>query len=112
DACDALCRYHWPGNVRELKAAIDHAVANCVDAAILPAHLPEAVSSGDSALKPAGEAFTSNELNLERLERQAILRALQISGFDKTRTARLLGIGKTTMYRKLKEMGGKPQSRT
>ena len=51
-----------------------------------------------------------SELNLERLERQAILRALQTSGFDKTRAARLLGIGKTTLYRKLKEMSAKTRA--
>ncbi len=56
------------------------------------------------------EHFASNELNLARLEREAILRALQISGFDKTRSARLLGIGKTTMYRKLKQMTAKAAS--
>ena len=112
EACDALCRYQWPGNVRELKAAVDHAVANSVDQTILPTHFPDAVRSEGPASRSSGEVFASNELNLQRLERQAILRALQISGFDKTRTARLLGIGKTTMYRKLKEMSGKPHGRT
>ena len=53
------------------------------------------------------EPFASSELNLARLEHQAILRALQVSAFDKGKTARLLGIGKTTIYRKLKEMSGK-----
>ena len=53
------------------------------------------------------EPFVSNELNLAHLERQAILRALQISGFDKSKAARQLGIGKTTLYRKLKDMSGK-----
>ena len=56
------------------------------------------------------EHFESSELNLARLERQAILRALHISGFDKTKAARLLGIGKTTMYRKLKELSGKARA--
>ena len=53
------------------------------------------------------EPFASSELNLARLERLAILRALQVSAFDKAKTARLLGIGKTSIYRKLKEMSGK-----
>ncbi|MBI3470503.1 MAG: hypothetical protein HY013_04020, partial [Candidatus Solibacter usitatus] len=47
------------------------------------------------------------ELNLARLEQQAILRALQVAGFDKAKAARLLGVGKTTMYRKLKEMSAR-----
>jgi two-component system, NtrC family, response regulator HydG len=106
EAAGAIGRYHWPGNVRELKSALIAAAARSVDGAIPLAALPEAVASaGRKATEE--EPFASSELNLARLERQAILRALQISGFDKTRTARLLGIGKTTMYRKLKEMSGK-----
>jgi DNA-binding NtrC family response regulator len=108
EAADALCRYQWPGNVRELKAALETASARSVDGTILPAHLPKAVTSAGHA-PVAEEPFASSELNLARLERQAILRALQVSGFDKTRTARLLGIGKTSIYRKLKEMSGKPR---
>lgn len=106
DAADALIGYAWPGNVRELKSALEFAAARSVDETILPSHLPEAVTSG-GRIPSQDDAFSSSELNLERLERQAILRALQTSGFDKTKAARLLGIGKTTMYRKLKEMSGK-----
>lgn len=106
EAAQALARYAWPGNVRELKAALESAAGLSVDDEIRPSHLPEQITAAPRGLSDE-EPFASNELNLERLERQAILRALQISGFDKARTARLLGIGKTTMYRKLKEMSGK-----
>jgi two-component system response regulator HydG len=108
EAADALCRYNWPGNVRELKAALETASARSVDGTILPAHLPKAVTSATRG-PVAEEPFASSELNLARLERQAILRALQVSAFDKAKTARLLGIGKTSIYRKLKEMSGKPR---
>jgi two-component system response regulator HydG len=106
EAIDTLSRYAWPGNIRELQEALEFAVAHSVDSAILPSHLPEAITRGGGA-DAEDEAFASSELNLARLERQAILRALQLSGFDKAKSARLLGIGKTTMYRKLKEMSGK-----
>ena len=89
-------------------AALEFAVAHSVSGAILPSHLPEAIGRGEGA-DTEDDAFASSELNLARLERQAILRALQTSGFDKAKSARLLGIGKTTMYRKLKEMSGKPR---
>ncbi|MBI3695619.1 MAG: helix-turn-helix domain-containing protein, partial [Acidobacteria bacterium] len=55
-------------------------------------------------------------VNLGQLERRAIRTALELAAHDKTRAARLLGIGKTTLYRKLKEMtiekkpGGTPAS--
>jgi transcriptional regulator of acetoin/glycerol metabolism len=99
-------RYHWPGNIRELKEALEYAAARSVDDTILSSHLPETLSRGGGGAED-DEPFASSELNLARLERQAILRALQTSGFDKAKAARLLGIGKTTMYRKLKEMSGK-----
>jgi DNA-binding NtrC family response regulator len=104
----ALSRYLWPGNVRELKEALEFAVTRSLDDIILPSHLLEAITSGGRAQAQAeDEHFAPSELNLERLERQAILRALQTNGFDKAKAARVLGIGKTTMYRKLKEMSGK-----
>jgi DNA-binding NtrC family response regulator len=110
EAAGVLLRYHWPGNIRELKAALEFASALSVDETILPEHLPEAIA-GARRSSPEEEPFASTELNLARLERQAILRALQVSGFDKARTAQLLGIGKTSIYRKLKEMSGKrPQA--
>ena len=109
EAAAVLGRYHWPGNVRELKAALSFAVGRSVDDEIAPSHLPDAVINGPRDIA-RDQTFASSELNLERLERQAILRALQISGFDKSKAARLLGIGKTTMYRKLKEMSGKAMS--
>jgi DNA-binding NtrC family response regulator len=106
EAAAALGRYYWPSNVQELKETLEFAVTRSVGDQILPAHLPEAISRGGHA-DAEQEPFASSELNLARLERQAILRALQTSGFDKAKAARLLGIGKTTMYRKLKEMSGK-----
>ena len=67
---------------------------------------------GDFFLQSGFESqfYGMNEMDPEKsMEalRQAILRALQVSGYDKTRTARLLGIGKTSIYRKLKAMSGK-----
>jgi DNA-binding NtrC family response regulator len=107
DAASALCRYDWPGNVLELRNAIEYAVGHSVDDVVVRSHLPDTVLSGRRAALPETASFSSNELNLDRLEEQAILRALQVSGFDKAKTARLLGIGKTTMYRKLKEMSAR-----
>jgi two-component system response regulator HydG len=109
EAAHALGRYSWPGNVRELKAALESAAARSVDREIRPEHLPDTVAAAGRDPREE-ENFASSELNLARLERQTILRALQISGFDKARTARLLGIGKTTMYRKLKELSRRKET--
>ncbi len=104
EAMQALTGYHWPGNVRQLRDAVEHAVLHCPDELILPEHLPAWIEGRDAA-PPAPAPFVTSELNLAALERQAILRALQVTGFDKSKSARLLGIGKTTMYRKLKALG-------
>jgi DNA-binding NtrC family response regulator len=102
DAMRRLMAYDWPGNVRELENAIERAVAlgsgPILHIADLPSNLQE--SSEEHALR-------SDELmTLEELERRAILRALRETSGDKLAAARLLGIGKTTLYRKLKQYGG------
>ena len=65
----------------------------------LPSNLQYAASHGGTDAMPANDELVS----LEELERRAILRALRESGGDKLLAARLLGIGKTTLYRKLKQ---------
>ncbi len=103
DATMRLTAYDWPGNVRELENAIERAVAlgsgPILHAADLPSNLQYAAASSGADSMPANDEL----LPLEELERRAILRALRESGGDKLIAARLLGIGKTTLYRKLKQ---------
>jgi DNA-binding NtrC family response regulator len=98
DAMRRLMAYDWPGNVRELENSIERAVAlGCgpiVDAGDLPANLRHS----SSLLMPGRDEI----LPLEELERRAILHTLRETG-DKIAAARVLGIGKTTLYRKLKQ---------
>jgi len=96
-AIDELAHYNWPGNVRELKNCIEAAVASLDGNTIHPQHLPRRCRPGAQT-----SAAPSDSVNLEELERRAIARALELTGHDKARAARLLGIGKTTLYRKLK----------
>lgn len=99
DAMQRLMAYDWPGNVRELENAIERAVALGSGPILHVGDLPS------NLLYPSGERFPepSELLPLEELERRAILRTLRETGGDKLATARLLGIGKTTLYRKLKQ---------
>jgi DNA-binding NtrC family response regulator len=102
DAMTRLMAYEWPGNVRELENAVERAVALGSGPILHVGDLP-------SNLQNAGaeRTTTSDEmLPLEELERRAILRALREAGGDKLAAARLLGIGKTTLYRKLKQYDG------
>jgi DNA-binding NtrC family response regulator len=101
DAMAQLVAYDWPGNVRELENAIERAVAlgsgPILQAGDLPSNLQYGVAERNFQ--------NNNELRLEELERRAIFRALRESSGDKLAAARLLGIGKTTLYRKLKQYG-------
>ena len=119
EALRLLTEYDWPGNVRELQHAIERTCAmssgpvmHTVD---LPTQLQDfrahcqelAASTAGAGSSPAsgradpGGAFVS----IADMEKQAILGAIQQLKGDKLMAARRLGIGKTTLYRKLKEYG-------
>jgi transcriptional regulator with PAS, ATPase and Fis domain len=99
DAMARLIAYDWPGNVRELENAIERAVALGSGPMLHVADLPSNLHYGAHDRLPQSDEV----LPLEELERRAILRALRESSGDKLAAARLLGIGKTTLYRKLKQ---------
>ncbi|HYM09267.1 MAG TPA: sigma-54 dependent transcriptional regulator [Bryobacterales bacterium] len=100
-ALQMLAEYSWPGNVRELKNCIEAAIASAGGRLVQPQNLPRRYVRA----APAGsEEAALESVNLKRMERRAIRRALEMTAHDKLRAARLLGIGKTTLYRKLKEM--------
>ena len=100
-AIELLMEYSWPGNVRELKNCIEAALASLSGSTIHIQHLPRRFSA---SAREAPQEAESESVDLKQLERRAILRALKLAANDKARAARLLGIGKTTLYRKLKEM--------
>jgi DNA-binding NtrC family response regulator len=105
DAMARLTAYDWPGNVRELENAIERAVALGSGPILHVGDLPTNLQFG------ATDRFrdTDEIVTLDELERRAILRALREAGGDKLAAARLLGIGKTTLYRKLKQYEALPR---
>jgi DNA-binding NtrC family response regulator len=108
DAMARLVAYDWPGNVRELENAIERAVALGSGPILHAGDLPSNLQYSASERMPQSDEL----LPLEELERRAILRALREVSGDKLAAARLLGIGKTTLYRKLKQYGSAGQSRS
>jgi DNA-binding NtrC family response regulator len=102
---DSLVRYAWPGNVRELRNAMERAALLSMGELILPEHLPARV-------RGAPEKVSSKEpADAERLgeiERQAIFAALRKHDFNRTETAKALGISRRALIYKLqrfREMG-------
>jgi two-component system response regulator HydG len=100
-----LMAYDWPGNVRELENAVERGVALGSGPILHVGDLPSNLQHGTPEHLPQNDEVVS----LEELERRAILRALRETSGDKLAAARLLGIGKTTLYRKLKQYEAPPR---
>jgi DNA-binding NtrC family response regulator len=101
EALGRLMGYDWPGNIRELENCIQRAVSLGSGTFIQMEDLPSAMLY--HLVRKSSSRLDMN--TLQALERQAIHQALQTTGGDRVRAAKLLGIGKTTIYRKLKEYG-------
>jgi two-component system response regulator AtoC len=95
-----LMNYNWPGNVRELENCIQRALVLGTGPIIQAQDLPSPLFYYTPETGKGGET-----LSLKELERQAIVKALQAARGNPARAAKLLGIGKTTIYRKLKDYG-------
>ena len=104
DAMRRLISYDWPGNVRELENAIERAVALGSGPIVHVGDLPSNLQYPTSERVPEKDEL----LPLDELERRAILRTLRQTTGDKLAAARILGIGKTTLYRKLKQYHMEP----
>jgi len=97
---DLLIRYDWPGNVRELENVLERAVVMCrgevIDLGDLPPRLSEKIAV-EKELKPSG--------SLREMERKLIREALEVTSWNFTEAAAILGIHRNTLRLKLKEYG-------
>ncbi|HWE51182.1 MAG TPA: sigma-54 dependent transcriptional regulator [Bryobacteraceae bacterium] len=125
EAMDAMIEYDWPGNVRELKNCLERMMAFNSGPLLHFADLPSSVASHVRAQRAGGVAAVAgggappngahwggvtmpafaeqSVIPLQELERKAIQHALHHTKGDRTIAAQLLGIGRTTLYRKLKD---------
>ncbi len=117
EALRAMVNYDWMGNVRELENAVERAVIIASGRQIELDDLPEAISkkafesyaqARHERAKAASEGRAINlevdfPASMEEIEKQAIEMALDYTAGDKSRAARLLNIGRKTLYRKLEE---------
>jgi DNA-binding NtrC family response regulator len=94
-----LQAYTWPGNVRELRNAMERAVLLSRSELILPEHLPKRVRE-ETQNAPLPEIGADPE-RLETVERDTILQALKQHGFNRTETAKVLGISRRTLIYKI-----------
>lgn len=101
NALDCLRSYRWPGNIDELKEVMEQAVQSGATEQVELRDLPAKLRVRD--LHHARAESPERQLCLEEAEKQAIRRALNYARGNKRKAARLLHIGKTTLYRKLKQ---------
>lgn len=91
-----LLAYHWPGNVRQLRNVIDSAVVLATD---------EVIRADDLGLRFVEDVHADDSLRLADWERKLVEDALRRTGGRVPEAARLLGIGRATLYRKIEEYG-------
>ncbi|MGD8439171.1 MAG: sigma 54-interacting transcriptional regulator [Holophagae bacterium] len=98
---DHLQRCSWPGNVRELENALERAAVLSEDCRIRPADLPPDITRLGSDAATIADVPTRS---LKEVEERHIRAVLEYTGDNRTKAARILGIGDTTLWRKLKAM--------
>lgn len=121
EAVDILMRYQYPGNVRELRNIVEYAANICQGESVMPDHLPsymhfqaDHISAGASAVSKQNDASVSGDAEKEDLsilstwpeiEKKKILQALMGTGGNRGKAAKMLGLGRSTLWRKIKQYG-------
>ncbi len=113
-AIEALCAFDWAGNVRQLRNCLERAVLLADDFMITPRELPPeiafrserpsvSVSYGTARNEGTSSFHNTSSTSLRDVERQQIIGALEKTGWHRGKTAELLGISPSTLYRRLRE---------
>ena len=97
DVLKLFMNHAWPGNVRQLEHVLEHAFILCRQNTITVGHLPADILATCPAINP-------DTLDGQTDERAAILQALEKAGGNKTMSAKILGISRRTIYRKINEL--------
>lgn len=101
-AAELLTQYQWPGNVRELQNVIERAAVLSDSSTILPSDLPKGVLENR---KPPLSVLSEKDLSLDEIEEEHIRLMLRKNKYNYTSVAETLGIGRTTLWRKMKKYG-------
>ena len=115
DAMERLQSYEFPGNVRELRNIIERAMILCDSGPIQTEHLQfrqetAVIESGDTRESDAGAGLENLPLNLGEAEAILVRRAVDLAEGNVSKAARLLGIDRNKVYRKLAQDGERPTS--
>jgi len=103
EAQRTLTSYRWPGNVRELENAVERAVVLGAGEWIEPAHLPAHMGGTPRGRRDFVAEFFETDLTLEGLEQELIRRALERTGWNQSKAARLLGLTRRTLQYRIEK---------
>jgi len=95
-----LVIYSWPGNVRELRNAIEYAFVLCPSGEIEVQHLPHKIIKAGEVCEP-----TFDGAPVDHLEKGRLVRILRQTGGNQSEAARLLGVSRVTVWKKIKKYG-------
>ncbi|MFQ5823767.1 MAG: sigma-54-dependent transcriptional regulator [bacterium] len=107
DAQERMLKYSWPGNVRELKNVIERAVILCNGDVLQSEHLPLELQQGVSKISTSTvfSSITGEGYSLEEMEKRHIINMLKKYNGNKSKTARILSISRSTLREKMKNYG-------
>lgn len=108
---DYLANYDWPGNVRELENVLERSFLNCTDGVLMPENIPITITSHKDDITHSDTfidlkkavALTKNITPLKEIEKEILIQALRLTDYNMSTAAAELGIGRTTLYRKLQK---------
>jgi two-component system response regulator HydG len=106
EAAKKLLEYDWPGNVRQLENSMERAVTLTRFEQITVEDLPERISRYESSRLTIADVDSEHILTLDELEKRYIERVLKAAQGNKTQAAKLLGVDRRTLYRKLERYEG------
>ena len=109
-ALEVMIAYPWPGNVRELRNTIEYSFVLCPDSIIDLCHLPSRIASVQKGLScpkpsPSNTLRTVLAESAMQTEREILRKALRDSGGNQAEAARLLGVSRVTVWKKMKKHG-------
>jgi transcriptional regulator with PAS, ATPase and Fis domain len=102
---EILLNYHYPGNVRELENILEHALIICQEETIQPRHLPEYLQRRSTTRNPPAKRSVRPLHASDAEERDKIISVLQQHNGHRAKTAKALGVERTTLWRKIKKYG-------
>ena len=98
-------KYSWPGNIRELGNTIQQAIILAGEGKVGTIHLPANVCEGISPVAPSTFKLPESGINLNQVEKEFLVQALEKAGGNKSKAADLLGISRRAIYSKMKTHG-------